>query len=109
MTSRDAGQRYGFSLDTGDKQTAEALRGGVEKTLILMGQGALAVPEGADVVAFVRAGGNLTEPPKPPLEAITLTSVRDRYLESHSHGTMESDSLSGRGMASCGHCNSGAV
>lgn len=27
------GRKYGYSLDTGDRDTAEALRGGVEKTL----------------------------------------------------------------------------
>ena len=34
------GRKYGYSLDTGNKSTAEALRGGVEKTMMLIGQGA---------------------------------------------------------------------
>jgi hypothetical protein len=93
VISRYGGRRYGFLLDTGDKQTAEALRGGVEKTLMLMGQGVLAVPEGADVVAFVRGGGKVTEPPKPASEAINLATLRDRYLQTHGNGAMENNSL----------------
>jgi len=38
------GKKFGYSLDTGDRQTAEALRGGVEKTLMLIGQRAICVP-----------------------------------------------------------------
>lgn len=52
-----AGKKYGYSLDTGDKQTAEGLRGGVEKTLMVIEQRFLSVPAGAEVVAFVRADG----------------------------------------------------
>lgn len=65
------GRKYGYSLDTGDRETAEGLLGGVEKTLMLVSQGALTVPEGADVVEFVRHGGKLPEtevvPPPAPL------------------------------------------
>jgi hypothetical protein len=56
------GKKYGYTLDTDDQQTAEALRGGVEKTLMLVRNGALAVPEGADVIEFVKHGGS---PPLP--------------------------------------------
>ena len=62
---RYAGRKYGYSLDTGDRQTAEGLRGGVERTLMLIEQKVLRVPEGADVVAFVKAGGQPEEEPRP--------------------------------------------
>ena len=52
-----AGKKYGYSLDTGKPDVAAALRGGVEKTLMLIGQGALRVPDGGDVVNFVKNGG----------------------------------------------------
>jgi hypothetical protein len=55
-------RKFGYSLDTADLQTAQGLRGGVEKTLMLIGQGALSVPEGSDVVEFVKYGG---KPPTP--------------------------------------------
>ena len=53
------GRKYGYSLDTGDRTTAEALRGGVEKTLIRGEQNLLPFPEGADVVEFVKHDGRL--------------------------------------------------
>lgn len=53
------GRKYGYSLDTGDRQTADALIGGVEKTLMLISQGALEVPDGTDVITFVKYGGTV--------------------------------------------------
>jgi hypothetical protein len=58
-----AGKKYAYSLDTGEGDMAEALRGGDEKTLMHLGQGLLRLTEGADVVAFVKAGGKVGEPP----------------------------------------------
>ncbi len=88
-----AGRKHGFSLDTGDKQTADALHGGVEKTLMLVGQGILRVPEGADVISFVRNGGKVDEPSSPALPPVTFSMFRDRYLETHQSGVMETNSL----------------
>lgn len=88
-----AGRKHGFSLDTGDKQTAEALCGGVEKTLMLMGQGIVRMPEGADLVSFVRSGGKVEEPVQPAQPATTFATFRDRYLEAHRNGAMETNSL----------------
>src|SRR5205807_1138955 len=62
------GRKYGYSLDTSDRQTAEGFRGGVEKTLMLLSQGALALPAGADVVDFVRNGGRVQEQAAPAPE-----------------------------------------
>jgi integrase len=93
-----AGKKHGFSLDTGDRQTAEALRGGVEKTLMLMGQGALRLPDGADFLTFVKTGGQTTDPPKPAPDAVPLGVFCDRYLAAHSGGAMEANSLATVGM-----------
>lgn len=95
-----AGRRYGYSLGTGDRQTAEALAGGIDKTLMLIAQGALEVPAGGDVVAFVRHGG------KPPAPAgagpdgrpagggpVRLSAFKDRYLAARAGGAMEANSL----------------
>lgn len=94
-----AGKKYGYSLDTPDRQTAEALAGGVEKTLMLIGQGALSVPEGADVIEFVKYGGKPPEP-KPAQagqpardEPVKLGAFKERYLEARSGGSMEANSL----------------
>ncbi len=93
ITFMYGGRKYGYSLDTGDRQTAEALRGGVEKTLMLIEQRILRLPDGADVVAFVRAGGMVEEPPKPVPERLTFGQFKKKYLETHSGGAMEDNSL----------------
>jgi integrase len=88
-----AGKKYGYSLDTGKQDVADALRGGVEKTLMLIGQGALRVPDGVDVVAFVKNGGRVEEPAAPPPAKLALAALRDAYLAVHSAGAMEANSL----------------
>ena len=70
-----AGKKYAYSLDTGESDMAEALRGGVEKTLMLMGQGLLKPPEGGDVIAFVKASGKVEEPPPPVVERLNLKKL----------------------------------
>src|SRR5262245_22447551 len=88
-----AGKKYGYSLDTGKPDVAAALRGGVEKILMLIGQGALRVPDGVDVVNFVKNGGRVEEQVAPPLERLTFAALRDAYLALHSRGAMEGNSL----------------
>lgn len=88
-----AGKKHGFSLDTGDRHTAEALRGGVEKTLMLLGQGALRVPPGADFLGFIKSGGQCHEPPRPAPEVVTFAGLRDRYLAAYGNGAVEPSSL----------------
>src|SRR5262245_44554764 len=88
-----AGKKYAYSLDTGDRDMAEALRGGVEKTLMLLAQGLLNLPSGADLIAFVKAGGKVEEPPAPPPERLSLKKLTDSYLQSHANGAMEENSL----------------
>ena len=86
------GKKFGYSLDTGDRQTAEALLGGVEKTLMLIGQRALHVPDGADVVAFVKNGGKV-EDARPAPAPLTLEQLKQKYLDTHGQGAMEANSL----------------
>jgi integrase len=87
-----AGRKYGYSLDTGDRPTAEALRGGVEKTLMLIEQKALRLPDGADVVSFVRNGGRIEEEAK-PTPPLPLSQFTEQYLDTHGQGAMEENSL----------------
>ncbi len=86
------GRKYGFSLDTRDPSTADALRGG-EKTLMLIGQGILQVPNGADVARFVRNGGKVEEQQALALVAVTFATCRQKYFDTHRNGAMEAGSL----------------
>lgn len=87
------GKKHGFTLDTGDRRTAEALLGGVEKTLMLMNQGILRMPQGCGLTDFVRSGGQPTRPPESIPNDMTVGECRDRYLAAHGTGAMEVNSL----------------
>ena len=60
---RYGGRRYAHALKTQDRGVAEGLRGGVEKTLMLLDQQVLRLPEGADVLAFILGDGRAVEKP----------------------------------------------
>jgi hypothetical protein len=87
------GRKYGYSLDTCDRDTAEGLRGGVEKTLMRVEQNLLPFPEGADVVEFVKHDGKLPEKKPSAPAPITLAQLREKYLEAHGERAMEANSL----------------
>jgi hypothetical protein len=72
-----AGKKYAYSLNTGDPQMAEALRGGVEKTLKLLSQGILQLPAEADLIVFVKAGGKVEESPAPIPQRLNLKKLVD--------------------------------
>jgi integrase len=93
-----AGRKYSYSLDTGDRDMAEALRGGVEKTLMLLDQKLLHLPEGANLVDFIRSGGQVEAPAPPVVERLALTALKQRYLEAHGQGALEPNSLSTMAM-----------
>jgi hypothetical protein len=61
-----AGRRYAASLKTTKERDADAIAGSVDRMLMLLQQGALALPPGADLVTFVLSGGRVEEKPKPP-------------------------------------------
>ena len=60
---------------------------------MLIGQGALRVPDGGDVVNFVKNGGRVEEQVAPPPERLSFAALRDAYLALHSRGAMEGNSL----------------
>src|SRR3954452_1049736 len=87
-----AGRRYTASLKTTSQREADATAGSVERTLMLMQQGVLALPPGADLVTFVLSGGRCEEKPKPP-PVRTLSELQERYLQAVGLGAMEANSL----------------
>jgi integrase len=87
------GRRYAARLKTANEREAEAIAGSVERTLQLLQQRVLVLPEGADLVTFVLSGGKQAEKPKPPPKPLTLGELRDLYVAAHSLGAMEANSL----------------
>jgi integrase len=98
---RHAGRRYTHTLKTADEGIAQGLKGGIEKTLMLLDQKVLKVPDGVDVLPFIVSNGQI-EPPStktaerassPPPKDVTLRELKDHYLQAHSAGAMEKNSL----------------
>jgi integrase len=89
---RYAGRRYTHSLKTTDPKEADALAGGLEKTLLRLEQGLLDLPEGVDLITFLLSDGQRVEKPKPP-PIRSLEQLVDRYLQALGNGAMEENSL----------------
>lgn len=87
-----SGRRHTSSLKTDDLDEANRIAGSVERTLSLIRQGSLRVPDSADFVQFVLSAGHQTQLPKCAIVR-TFKELRDRYLEVMSIGVVESNSL----------------
>jgi hypothetical protein len=101
---RHAGRRYTHTLKTTDEIIAEGLKGGIEKTLMLLDQKVLRIPDGVDVLSFIIGNGEVKLPeakptdgsPAKPQPDLTLRELRDQYLAAHAVG--------GDGEELAGHC-----
>lgn len=89
---RYGGRRYSTTLKTEADDEAEALLGGVEKTLLRLRQGLLVLPEGGDVLSFVLTEGRQAAKPhfKPVL---TLRELCEQYEASSAARSIEPNSL----------------
>jgi len=93
---RFGGRRYRQSLKTHDPTVAETVAGGVNRTLMLLEQEALQIPEGADIVSFVLSGGRAVKSCESNghlKEPTTLAQLTEKYLETLSIGAVEQSSL----------------
>src|SRR5437762_10910375 len=61
---RFGGTRYRHTLKTNDAEVADSVAGGVKRTLMLLEQRALRIPEGGDVLSFVLSGGQILNAPQ---------------------------------------------
>lgn len=101
-----AGRRVTHSLHTADEKTALALKGGVERTILQLGQRLLQVPAGADLKEFVLSGGQVLVPlpraAEPEIretaKTFTLADLKKRYTETLAFGAVEANSLETVGM-----------
>lgn len=93
---RFGGKRYRKTLKTKDPSVAENVLGGARRTLMLLGQEALHIPDGADVASFILSGGRTVRPHGKngsPATAVTLEELRDQYIKTLSIGAVEKSSL----------------
>jgi hypothetical protein len=98
------GERFTHSLNSTDPEAAQALKGGIEKTIFLLGQRLLHIPDGSDVKEVILTGGqSVVHPleqsvstesaPSGEPKPLTLGKLRDRYVETIDIGAVETDSL----------------
>ena len=93
---RLGGKRYRQPLKTQDPTIAESVAGGVNRTLMLLEQEALQVPDDADIVSFVLSGGRAVKPTESnghSKEPTTLAQLEEKYIETLSIGAVEENTL----------------
>lgn len=93
---RFGGQRFRQTLKTKDETVANNVVGGVERTLMLLEQQALQVPNGADIATFILSGGRTVKmlvEKEPTRVGVTLTEMKDKYVETLGIGSIEANSL----------------
>ena len=91
---RHHGKQHAFTLGRVSEAEAKAKADQVEYLLRRLAQGLLTVPNGVDIVTFVRCDGSVPNPAVVTRDAPTLTTLRDRYLETH-QGSLEHHTLRG--------------
>ena len=97
------GARFAHSLRSANRKIADAIRGGVERTILQIHQRLLVIPDGADVKEFILTGGQSVSVPAvqaaapvdipPPPAALTLAQLKDKYLSALGIGSVEQNSL----------------
>src|SRR5262245_56552304 len=93
---RFGSKRYRQPLKTQDSTIAETVAGGINRTLMLLEQEALQIPDGADIVSFILSGGRAVkslESNDHSKEPLTLEQLKEKYIETLSIGAVEQSSL----------------
>jgi integrase len=90
---RYGGQKYFCSLKTSDRREAEGCLVRLEENLRLLERGRIHPPPDADLATFLLSDGRATSKPKPAPRLLTLDELCRRYLEVHSNGALEANSL----------------
>lgn len=101
ISFRLGGRQFKYSLKHADTVLAEETDKRVGRTLRDLQEGRLVLPEGADVVEFVKSDGKRAEPLQAPDRPLTLGQLFAVYAEKLTRGakagnTMNTDAVHGR-------------
>ncbi len=77
---RHAGRRCTHTLKTTDETIADGLKGGIERTLMLLDQNVFKVPEGVEVLSFVLGNGQVEESSSAPTKETNGTQPKNITL-----------------------------
>ena len=88
-------RKFKKTIKTADRGAAETALARFNENLNLLERGRLELPTGADIGTFLLSDGKLTGHPaaSPRPQILTLGELRDAYVEVHSNGSMEENSL----------------
>lgn len=91
------GKRHTFTIGKVEDEEAQIKSNQVDYLLMRIRQGLLTVPPGIDIVLFLQHDGNppasVTQAEQSEPQILTLGGLRDRYLETHANGSLESTTL----------------
>jgi cell fate (sporulation/competence/biofilm development) regulator YlbF (YheA/YmcA/DUF963 family) len=82
-----------FTVGAVKESEAEAKAGQVDLLLMRMKQGLIELPAGMSIEDFLQCDGKVKKPEEAKAALITFTRLKDQYLETHSNGAMEANSL----------------
>ena len=80
---RHAGKQHAFTLGEVSQQEAESKAAQVEYLLLRLKQRLAVLPPGVEIVEYIQYDGKIIPPESPAAEKITLPTLRDRYIETH--------------------------
>lgn len=87
------GQKFQHPLKTTDSKEAEGCLARLEENLRLLERGRLQLPPDADLPTFLLSDGRVAAKPQLATAVLTLEEICKRYVEVHSNGAMEKNSL----------------
>lgn len=92
---RWGGRKLKKTVKTTSRKDAESALVRFEENIALLERGRIELPPGADFGTFLLSDGKVSQKPRPEATAkpITLGGMQERYVETHSHGAMEANSL----------------
>src|SRR4051812_14584370 len=86
LTFYHHGKRHYVTLGKVSEQEAEAKAAQVDYLMLRVKQGLVEIPPGVPVEEFILADGKIKEPDKVRPEAMSLATLKDRYLATHRNG-----------------------
>lgn len=90
---RFQGKLRTFTVGLVPAKEAEAKAGQVDLLLMRLKQGLIQLPAGVTIEDFLQSEGQVKKPDEVRAATITFAAFKERYLETHSNGVMEANSL----------------
>jgi integrase len=87
------GKRHTITIGKVGADEAVAFAGNVDYLLLRLRQGLLRLPPAVHIVDFIRHNGKVPSETEAPVADLSFDTFRTRYLEVHSHGALEGNSL----------------